>query len=108
MKRRTLEQTKSTVSICRIFFRYLAAMLFVVLSSHAHAQETIELPSGQRLQVFMVPPEAGSNEPSPLLILMGGGPGNFSISRDTSRWLGSGFASRGWMVAVPEIGRAHV
>ncbi len=101
MKRRTLEQTKSTVSICQVFFRYLAAVLFVMMSSHAHAQETIELPSGQRLQVFMVPPEAGSNEPSPLLILMGGGPGNFSISRDTSRWLGSGFASRGWMVAVP-------
>ena len=32
---------------------------------------------------------------------MGGGPGNASISQDTSRWLGSGFAQRGWMVAVP-------
>ncbi len=32
---------------------------------------------------------------------MGGGPGNASISRDTSQWLGSGFAQRGWMVAVP-------
>ena len=37
----------------------------------------------------------------PLVILMGGGPGNASISQDTSRWLGSGFARRGWMVAVP-------
>jgi predicted esterase len=32
---------------------------------------------------------------------MGGGPGNASISRDTSIWLGGGFAERGWMVAVP-------
>lgn len=65
------------------------------------AQERIELADGTTLTVFMVRPAQTSNEPSPLLILMGGGPGNASISRDTSIWLGSGFAERGWMVAVP-------
>jgi predicted esterase len=32
---------------------------------------------------------------------MGGGPGNLSITQDTARWLGSGFAQRGWFVAAP-------
>lgn len=66
-----------------------------------NAQERIELADGSMLTVFMVRPAETTTEPSPLLILMGGGPGNASISRDTSMWLGSGFASRGWMVAVP-------
>ena len=67
----------------------------------ADAQEQITLADGSRLAVFMVRPTETTNAPSPLLILMGGGPGNASISRDTSMWLGSGFARRGWMVAVP-------
>ncbi len=70
-------------------------------ASPLQAQERIELADGSRLAVFMVNPAESTDEPSPLLILMGGGPGNASISRDTSIWLGSGFASRGWMVAVP-------
>jgi len=65
------------------------------------AQERITLEDGTVLNVFLVPPESGNNEAAPLVILMGGGPGNASISQDTSRWLGSGFAQRGWMVAVP-------
>jgi len=65
------------------------------------AQERITLEDGTVLNVFLVAPENGSNEAAPLVILMGGGPGNASISQDTSRWLGGGFAQRGWMVAVP-------
>jgi len=65
------------------------------------AQERITLQDGTVLNVFLVAPENGANRSSPLVILMGGGPGNASISQDTSRWLGSGFAQRGWMVAVP-------
>lgn len=65
------------------------------------AQERITLQDGTVLNVFLVAPENGANRASPLVILMGGGPGNASISQDTSRWLGSGFAQRGWMVAVP-------
>ncbi len=84
--------------------RRSVSLMFVVLclqSGMLLAQERIELPDGSSLTVFMVRPAESSAEPSPLLILMGGGPGNASISRDTSIWLGSGFASRGWMVAVP-------
>jgi len=74
----------------------------LAMSDFVAAQEEIQLADGSSLVVFMVRPDnANADEPSPLLILMGGGPGNISISRDTSRWLGSGFASRGWMVAVP-------
>ena len=65
------------------------------------AQERITLSDGTVLNVFMVEPDASFEGPHPLLILMGGGPGNASISQDTSVWLGSGFAARGWKVAVP-------
>ena len=65
------------------------------------AQERITLQDGTVLNVFLVAPENVANRAFPLVILMGGGPGNASISQDTSRWLGSGFAQRGWMVAVP-------
>jgi predicted esterase len=64
------------------------------------AQERITLDDGTVLNVFIVAPTTGT-APHPLVILMGGGPGNASISADTSRWLGSGFAARGWYVAVP-------
>ena len=64
------------------------------------AQERITLADGSILNVFMVEADS-SNTPRRLVILMGGGPGNASISRDTSQWLGSGFAQRGWTVAVP-------
>lgn len=65
------------------------------------AQERITLQDGSVLNVFLVTPEDQSKQQHPLVILMGGGPGNASISQDTSRWLGSGFAQRGWTVAVP-------
>ena len=65
------------------------------------AQERITLRDGTALNVFFVAPVNVANQESPLVILMGGGPGNASISQDTARWLGSGFAERGWMVAVP-------
>ena len=80
-------------------------ILFIFCSSllpmTMQAQERITLQDGTVLNVFLVAPENGANRASPLVILMGGGPGNASISQDTSRWLGSGFAQRGWMVAVP-------
>lgn len=73
----------------------------LLFSVSASAQETIQLADGNTLTVFIVQPAETSDTPSPLLILMGGGSGNMSISRDTSLWLGSGFSRRGWMVAVP-------
>lgn len=82
-------------------FQLLICVLPLCLSSLSlQAQERITLANDTVLNVFMVEPEA-STSPRPLVILMGGGPGNASISQDTSRWLGSGFAQRGWIVAVP-------
>ena len=72
-----------------------------IFCSMIYAQERITLEDGSRLSVYIVKPAQTLSEPSPLVILMGGGPGNASISRDTSIWLGGGFAERGWMVAVP-------
>ena len=84
--------------------RFLLCSLFVLGSSgisSANGQERISFEDGSFLNVFLVRPAESSGEPAPLVILMGGGPGNASISRDTSIWLGGGFSSRGWMVAVP-------
>ncbi len=79
----------------------LILLASLLLSTMVAAQERITLEDGSVLVVFMVRPAETTVEPAPLLILMGGGPGNASISRDTSIWLGSGFAERGFMVAVP-------
>lgn len=79
----------------------LALLVICILPMTLIAQERITLEDGSVLNVFLVAPSAESAGPHPLVILMGGGPGNASISQDTSRWLGSGFAQRGWMVAVP-------
>ncbi len=82
----------------------LLAILAVVLlcpASRAVAQESIALADGSSLDVYLLRPAQTTEQPSPLLILMGGGSGNRAISRDTSMWLGSGFSQRGWMVAVP-------
>jgi predicted esterase len=76
-------------------------VLLPFVSPPSMAQERITLADGSVLNVFMVQPAETTDQPSPLLILMGGGPGNASISRDTSMWLGSGFSERGWVVAVP-------
>ena len=82
----------------RIWFLLIVTL---ITSSMSMAQERITLEDGSRLGVFVVKPAESLSEPAPLVILMGGGPGNASISRDTSIWLGGGFAERGWMVVVP-------
>ncbi|MDP6414614.1 MAG: dienelactone hydrolase family protein [Gammaproteobacteria bacterium] len=79
----------------------LLSLLLLFLPAMTNAQERIDLADGSRLNVFMVQAAETTDQPAPLLILMGGGPGNASISRDTSMWLGGGFAQRGWTVAVP-------
>ena len=76
-------------------------LITVIFCSAIFAQERITLEDGSRLSVYIVQPAETFSEPAPLVILMGGGPGNASISRDTSIWLGGGFAERGWLVAVP-------
>lgn len=83
------------------FRRSILLLLACLMPMAAAAQERVTLADGSSLAVFMVRPAETTEEPSPLLVLMGGGPGNASISRDTSLWLGSGFARRGWLVAVP-------
>lgn len=81
-------------------FLLLIGIVFTIPIA-AMAQERITLADESVLGVFMVRPVDTTDQLSPLVILMGGGSGNASISRDTSIWLGSGFSERGWMVAVP-------
>ena len=88
-----------------IFYKYIFRTVVIVIAFLLHtdgfAQDRITLKDGSVLNVFIVKAVTTVADPKPLVILMSGGPGNFSISRDTSRWLGSEFASRGWFVAVP-------
>ena len=79
----------------------LLGIICMLSPYHADAQERITLADGSVLSVFIVEPAADAPAPHPLVIVMGGGPGNISSSADTSRWLGTGFAQRGWYVAVP-------
>lgn len=79
----------------------LLGIICMLSSFQVNAQERITLADGSVLSVFIVEPAPDTAAPHPLVIVMGGGPGNISISADTSRWLGSGFAQRGWYVAVP-------
>ena len=70
----------------------VVAVSVMTLCTHglgAHAQERIELEDGSQLTAFLVEPAATTDRLSPLVILMGGGPGNLTISRDTSQWLGN-------------------
>lgn len=94
------EQNPKIPRIMNFLFK-CCLCLAMALPINALGQERIELADGSVLNVFMVLPKEELREASPLVILMGGGPGNASISKDTSQWLGSGFASRGWTVAVP-------
>lgn len=75
-------------------------LLCLLMSAPAFAQDRVTLEDGESLAAFMVWPEE-MEQPGRLLILFGGGPGNASIAADTSRWLGSQFAARGWVVAAP-------
>ena len=95
--RRVLDQIRQKLAS---IIRAIVIILFTC-GLEAHAQERIELKDGSHLTVFLTEPIATKDGLSPLVILMGGGPGNISISRDTSQWLGSEFAQRGWFVAVP-------
>ena len=66
----------------------LLGLLVFSLPTITDAQERITLADESVLSVFMVRPSETTSSPAPLLVLMGGGPGNASISRDTSMWLG--------------------
>jgi len=87
-------------SVPRFLISICCLWLLIPFNS-SYSQERIELADGSILNTFIVEPPDGSVGPFPLVIVMGGGSGNASISADTSRWLGSGFAQRGWYVAVP-------
>jgi len=78
---------------------FLFALLLLPVA--VQGQQRIELADGSSLSVFITEPSESANNPPALLVLMGGGPGNLSITQDTARWLGSGFAQRGWLVAAP-------
>lgn len=71
-----------------------------MLPTVVSAQQRIELADGSTLSVFIAEPTEPTTQPPPLVVLMGGGPGNLSITQDTASWLGSGFAQRGWYVAT--------
>lgn len=78
----------------------LLLILFLFLPVAAFAQTDFTLPDGSTLQAYLALPEAGQ-EPLPLAIVMGGGPGNGDIAERTFNLLGQQFVEHGWAVATP-------
>ena len=76
----------------KYFLKTVVTAMALLANAEAFAQERITLEDKSVLNVFIAESMATGSDPKPLVILMGGGPGNLSISRDTSRWLGSEFA----------------
>lgn len=64
------------------------------------AQTDFVLPDGSTIQAYLALPEPGQ-EPLPLAIVMGGGPGDGEIAERTFNTLGAQFVSHGWAVVTP-------
>ena len=65
----------------------LLLILFLLMPVAVFAQTDVELPDGSTLEVYLALPEAGQ-EPLPLAIVMGGGPGNGRVAENTFELLG--------------------
>lgn len=64
----------------------------------AFTQTQIQLADGSSVRAYLDTPGEGQ---SPLVIIMGGGPGDARIASSVFRNHGDGFIDRGWAVAAP-------
>ncbi len=78
----------------------LLLSLFLLMPVGGFAQTDFEVPDGSTIEVYLALPDVGQ-EPLPLAIVMGGGPGNGRVAENTFNLLGQQFVSHGWAVATP-------
>jgi dienelactone hydrolase len=78
----------------------LLLLLMLFLPPSVVAQTSFDLPDGSSIQAYLMLPEPGQ-DPLPLAIVMGGGPGNGQIAERTFNSLGAQFVSHGWAVVTP-------
>jgi len=68
----------------------------------AFTQTEFDLPDGSSIRsYFDMPAAAPGDSPFPLVIIMGGGPGDSRIASSAFRNHGEAFVDRGWAVAAP-------
>lgn len=78
----------------------LLLILSLLFPLPVFAQTDFVLPDGSTIQAYLALPEPGQ-EPLPLAIVMGGGPGDGEIAERTFNSLGAQFVSHGWAVVTP-------
>ncbi len=78
----------------------LLLLLALLFPLSVFAQTSFNLPDGSAIQAYLALPEPGQ-DPLPLAIVMGGGPGNGQIAERTFNSLGAQFVSHGWAVVTP-------
>ncbi len=78
----------------------LLLLLALLLPLPVLAQPSFDLPDGSSIQAYLALPESGQ-EPLPLAIVMGGGPGNGQIAERTFNSLSAQFVNHGWAVVTP-------
>jgi len=78
----------------------LLLLLALLFPLSVFAQTSFNLPDGSAIQAYLTLPEPGQ-DPLPLAIVMGGGPGNGQIAERTFNSLGAQFVSHGWAVVTP-------
>ncbi len=81
--------------------RILSLLLLLVMPISAFTQTNFDLPGGSSLAAYFDVPKDGAGEGAPLVVLLGGGPGDARIASSTFRNHGDDFIDRGWAVVAP-------
>lgn len=80
----------------------LLTLLLLFIPITAFTQTEFQLNDGSQINAYFDVPDATENgSPHPLVIIMGGGPGDARIASSTFRRHGEEFIERGWAVAAP-------
>lgn len=78
--------------------RRLLPFLLLLMPITAFTQTEFSLPGGSSMRAYFDTPGAGEH---PLVVILGGGPGDARIASSAFRNHGDGFIDRGWAVVAP-------
>lgn len=81
--------------------KHLFTALLLLMPISVYTQTEFSLPDGDTLQAYFDLPKDGGAEGVPLVVLLGGGPGDARVASSTFRNHGDAFIDRGWAVAAP-------
>lgn len=81
--------------------KQLFTALLLLMPVTAFTQTEFSLPDGDTLQAYFDLPRDGGSGGWPLVVLLGGGPGDARVASSTFRNHGDAFIDRGWAVTAP-------